>query len=150
VYPSRCGECYLLSSLANTLLFPPPQTLIREAVAIRCIIIMELVSVGRNREIMQLGKMCPGSRMTNAWHRSNYRTAPTSPHAAAEILPWGYKGKCTICVPVLLHLNRCLRNGAMQTQKDAYISMALILRLLEESAFCFCSSPYRTNKSQLC
>lgn len=59
----------------------------REVVATRCIIIMELVSVRRNREIMQLGKMCQGSRMINALYSSNYGTVPTSPYAAAEISP---------------------------------------------------------------
>lgn len=63
------------------------QTLIREAVATRWIIIMELVSVVRHREITQLDKMCQGSRMINALYSSNYRTAPKSPRATAEISP---------------------------------------------------------------
>lgn len=86
--PLGFAGCYLLSLLAKILLFPLHHKLIREDLATRCIIIItELVSLGRNGEIMQLGKMCQGSRMINALYSSNYRTAPTSPRAVAEISP---------------------------------------------------------------
>lgn len=101
------------------------------AVTTRCIIIMELVSVGKNREITQLGKMHQGSGMINALYSSNYGTAPTSSHAAAKISPGGVQREMYhLCVCVLLQLNRCLKNGATQLGKDAYISMTLVLRLL--------------------
>lgn len=61
-----------------------PQILIRDAVATRCIIMSELVSTGRHWPIMQLSKMCQGSRMTNALHNGNCWTLPIS--AVAQTL----------------------------------------------------------------
>lgn len=135
----------------DTALSTTPQTPIGKASATTRIIIMELVSIGKNGEIMQLGKMCQGSRMINALYSSNYGTAPTSPQTVAEISPWGVQREMYhFLASVLFPLNRHLRNGALQTEKDVYISMTLKLRQLEESAFCFHSSPSRTNISQLC
>lgn len=120
-------DSYLLSSLAHTLFFllnhklwsgrrqPPDASSSR--------------SEGRNEEITQPGKICQGSRMINALYSSNYGTAPTSPHAVAEISPWGTQREMYhLRASVLFPVNRRLRNGALQTEKDAYISLTLMLR----------------------
>lgn len=73
--------------------------------------------------------MCQGSRMINVLYSSNNGIAPTSPHAVAEISPWGVQREMYhLLDSVLLPLNRRLRSGALQTEKDAYISMTLMLR----------------------
>lgn len=120
-------DSYLLSLLASTLLFPlhdklwsgrlqPP-----DASSSR--------REGRNREMMQLGKVCQGSRMINALYSSNDGSAPTSPHAAAAISPWEVqRERYHLHDSVPLPLSRHLRNGALQAEKDACVSMTLMLR----------------------
>lgn len=89
--------------------------------------------------------------MINALYSSIYRTAPTNPHAVAEIAPRGVQREMYhLHASVFLPLKRHLRDRAPQTEEDVYVSVTLMLRRLEESAFCSCSSPSRSNISQLC
>jgi hypothetical protein len=65
--------------------------------------------------------------------------------AAAETLPWSVQREMYhVCTCVLSYRSRCLRNG-----KDVCISMTLMLSLRKKPASCFCSSPSKTNRSQL-
>lgn len=118
---------YLLSLLANTLLFSLHNKL--RSGRLQPPDASSWWSEGWNEEIMQLGKMCQGSRKINALCSRNYGTAPTSPHAVAEISPWGVQREMyRLRASVLFPLSRRLRNGAVQTEKDAYVSMTLMLR----------------------